>query len=59
MAAKHYCIGAGRKSGYYAKVGAVTTASYAKFGALKGGSLAKLGTMKTARGLASIFSGIR
>jgi len=59
MAARHYCIGAGRKSGYYAKVGAVTTASYAKLGAVKGGSLAKLGALKSARGVASFLSSIR
>jgi len=59
MAARHYCIGAGRKSGYYAKVGTVTTASYAKFAALKGGSLAKLGAMKSLQGLSGLVSAIR
>lgn len=59
MAAKHYCIGAGRKSGYYAKVGAITTASYAKFGAVKGGSLAKVGALKSARSVSSLLSSIR
>jgi len=59
MAAKHYGIGAARKSGYYAKVGTVTTASYAKFAALKGGSLAKLGAMKSLQGLSAVVSSIR
>jgi len=59
MAAKHYCIGAGRKSGYYAKVGTVTTASYAKLAALKGGSLAKLGAVKSQQGLSAVLSSLR
>ncbi|MFW5977948.1 MAG: hypothetical protein ACOCP2_01770, partial [Halohasta sp.] len=59
MAAKHYCLGAGRKSGYYAKVGTVTTASYARFAALKGGSLAKLGAVKSLQGLSGLVSAIR
>jgi len=59
MAAKHYAIGAGRKSGYYAKLGAIQTASYARWGALKGGYLAKDGAIRSAKGLSGLLSAIR
>ncbi|MFB6233311.1 MAG: CehA/McbA family metallohydrolase [Haloarculaceae archaeon] len=47
MAARHYAIGAARKSGYYAKAGTLRTASLAKLGTLKSGYLAKSGLQKS------------
>lgn len=51
MAAKHYALGAARKSGYYAKVGTLRTMSYAKLGTLKSGYLAKNGVRRSTAGL--------
>jgi hypothetical protein len=47
MAARHYTLGAARKSGYYAKAGTLRTASLAKLGTLKGGYLAKSGVQRS------------
>jgi len=59
MAAKHYAIGAARKSGYYAKAGTLQTASYARFGTLKSGSLLKTGVKKGLAGIEKLVAALR
>ena len=59
MAAKHYAIGAARKSGYYAKAGTLQTASYARFGTLKSGSLLKTGVERGLAGLGKLAAVLR
>lgn len=59
MAAKHYAIGAARKSGYYAKAGTRQTASSVRFGTLKSGSLVKRGVEKGTTGLKKLLAALR
>jgi Predicted metal-dependent phosphoesterases (PHP family) len=55
MAARHYAIGAARKSGYYAKVGTLQTAAYARFGTVKTGSLLKTGCERATAGIQKLL----
>ena len=55
MAARHYAIGAARKSGYYAKVCTLQTATYAKFGTIKTGSLLKTGYERVMMGVKNLL----
>ena len=59
MAARHYAIGAARKSGYYAKAGTLQTASYARFGTLKSGSLLRTGVEKGLAGMEKLVAALR
>jgi predicted metal-dependent phosphoesterase TrpH len=56
MAARHYALGAARKSGYYAKAGTLRTASLAKLGTLKSGYLAKSGLQKSTARLRKLMT---
>lgn len=59
MAARHYAIGAARKTGYYARVGTLQTAAYAKFGTLKSGSLIKTGAQRGIVGIEKLAAALR
>jgi predicted metal-dependent phosphoesterase TrpH len=59
MAAKHYALGAARKSGYYARAGAFRSASYAKLGTIKSGSLLKTGFSRGTEGLRELVTHLR
>ena len=56
VSARHYAIGATRKSGYYAKVGARKSGYYAKVGARVGASAALTGVKTGVQALSSVLT---
>ena len=58
MAVRHYAIAAARKSGYYAKVGTLRTASSVRGGTRKSGSLLKTGLKRGTSGLKKIVAAL-
>jgi predicted metal-dependent phosphoesterase TrpH len=59
MAARHYAIAAGRKSGYYAKTGAVRSAAAARWAAFTAASTARVGALQGAHRIARVASWLR
>ncbi|MFA9517599.1 CehA/McbA family metallohydrolase [Halopenitus sp. H-Gu1] len=59
MAARHYAIAAGRKSGYYAKTGAIRSATAARWAAFTAASTARVGVLQGAHRIARVAAWLR